>query len=461
MKSIQFMLTIVGLFVTPALHAIAPDFLAEMPEAGRIVEEMYGKGERDNAARVHSTLYIMAGMVDALSRNELATRRNSQEATVRFAEYRTTADKLYEAEKARYTAECQNDNCDRYKLARCDQEYIMSAELRREILHRYFSPTWRRQYAPLLARYAGTLWQDALDLPSGQRSAVDFSGGVNCADTSMVTKWWEASIAAFGLGDVRRQSVLDKLPEKERSTAYKVYAGLLLLTLVGFVRELRPFRLSPDDPFRLNAGYSHYTIYSATGMVLSPTKAMQEHTSVHGDGRGRVYSSSYTTIRDQFFVRNAQGNETDIQLRNVDLAVRDGHDFSAVWAIKRGKKTGSYFLLRNHTTNRTDFLDHALKVMLVPHRWPALTLLSLILLAVAVYPPSAWDMEGNGGWILAKLGLGVLLGYAIFRALLANWRHRQIKKQIQSRIIPILEQRAKEDSTARVASRPGTATQGE
>lgn len=461
MKSHLFMLAILGLFVTGALHAAAPAFLAEMPEAERIAKDMQGNGKRDNAARVRSTLYIMAGMVDGLAHSERATRKNSQEAADLAAEYRTTAERLNEAEKASYPSDCQNDNCDHYKLARCAQEYTMSTELRREILSRYFSPAWQQKYGPLLARHAGTLWKDALELPQGQQSAVDFSGSVNCADTSIVARWWEVSTAALGLGDIQQQSLLDQLSENERSTAYKVYAGLLFLTLLGFARELRPFRLNPDDPFRLNAGYSYYTLNTATGMVLSPTKAMQEHVSVHGDGRGGVHSTSHTVIHDQFFIRNAQHYETDVKLRNVDLALREGHDFSAVWAIKRGRKSGNYFLLRNHTTNRTDFLDHALKEMLTPHRWPALMLTLLILLTTLVYSPEARDLEGGGGWILAKLGIGILVSYAMFRALLAKWRQRQFKKHIQSRVIPILDQRAKEDKAARTVSGQGWATQGE
>lgn len=457
MKSRLLMLATLGLFAAAPLQAAAPVFLAEMPEAGRVVKDMQGNGERDNAARVHSTLYIMAGMVEGLAHG---TRKSSQEAAALAAEYRTTAERLYETEKAGYPSDCQNDNCDRYKLARCAYEYTMSAELRREILSRYFSPGWQQQYGPVLARNAGTLWRDALDLPQDQRSAVDFSGNADCTDTSIVGRWWEASTAALGLGDIRQQTVLDQLPENERSVAYKAYAGLLLLTLFGFARELRPFRLSPDDPFRLHAGYSHYILHTATGMVLSPTKDIEKEITVHGDGRGRVHSTSHTVIHDQFFIRNAQSHETEVKLRNVDLALRAGHDFSAVWAIKRGKKFGNYFLLRNHTTNRADFLDHALKEMLTPHRWPALMLTLLILMTALVYSPAARDLEGGGGWMLARLGLAILVGYAVFRALLARWRQRQVRKEIKSRVIPILDQRAMEDRVTRAVSAQGAATQG-
>jgi hypothetical protein len=82
------------------------------------------------------------------------------------------------------------------------------------------------------------------------------------------------------------------------------------------------------------AGSTYGSVYQGTG-------------SVSGGVSGQI--GSYTTVHDQFFVIDAEGNERAFQMSNWNLALRDGQVLSAVWA---GDK-GPLVLFRNHNTRVT------------------------------------------------------------------------------------------------------------
>jgi hypothetical protein len=65
-----------------------------------------------------------------------------------------------------------------------------------------------------------------------------------------------------------------------------------------------------------------------------------------------VYVTSSTTVHDQIFIQH-NGREWAVQLSNFNIACREGHHVTAVWAIKNGDERGPYILVANHTTGES------------------------------------------------------------------------------------------------------------
>ncbi len=136
-------------------------------------------------------------------------------------------------------------------------------------------------------------------------------------------------------------------------------------------RGLRPFRVDASDTSHFAAVGRTYTILAVTGRAHDVTKRTTttikgELTVYEGTGHGSVRSK--TTIHDQFFVTDAQGTDHAFQLSDFDAAIAPGQVVSVVWAIRRWKKTGKYFMVANHTTGQRFFNDNALYRISISHR---------------------------------------------------------------------------------------------
>jgi len=126
--------------------------------------------------------------------------------------------------------------------------------------------------------------------------------------------------------------------------------------------------------------YEHYWI---TGKVAGASKHLETRISGGGGGgyshQGTGFSStapitSQTVTHDQIFLADGTGKEHTLKLQNWDLATREGHELTAVWLIKKGKSTGPYVAIRNHTTDDLQYNDTELAKL---HR-PTWALLSLV-----------------------------------------------------------------------------------
>ncbi len=108
-----------------------------------------------------------------------------------------------------------------------------------------------------------------------------------------------------------------------------------------------------------------YTLYEFTGTVMSE-KTWSE-TRVHGSGGGgggsfyqgtgttapvSVRISSTVTRKDVFVLRDSEKNEDDFEFVDMQINVRVGHVVTCVWAIPRGKSSGPFWLVYNHTTGK-------------------------------------------------------------------------------------------------------------
>ena len=110
-----------------------------------------------------------------------------------------------------------------------------------------------------------------------------------------------------------------------------------------------------------------YELYWVTGEVAETGKNME--TRVHGSGGGSygngytapVHVTSTTTVHDQLFVMDRQGQEHAFQLQDFHLACRTGNQVTVLWAVRKGKKTGPYVVVHNKTTKNTFFQEKALQ----------------------------------------------------------------------------------------------------
>lgn len=159
--------------------------------------------------------------------------------------------------------------------------------------------------------------------------------------------------------------------------------SILWIPLV--IRSLRMrVELAADDPRKVLSGKTYFTLYSDTGTVLSPSKGAQIRTSVSTSGEGSnrsVSTSTYTTIKDQFFIRDANGKETSYQVTNLDLALREGHKLSVLRGIREGANSGSDMIYHNHSTGDT-YYDPQFEVQLLQPGMGPVFLFSLPLLCI-------------------------------------------------------------------------------
>ena len=94
----------------------------------------------------------------------------------------------------------------------------------------------------------------------------------------------------------------------------------------------------------IKAGGKKYHLHARTGRVVSNSK--------------NISSSNF--IHDQVFLVDKTGKEHSIQLTDFDVACREGNLLTVMWAIQKGKDSGDYVAVRNHTTEQTFFDDRIL-----------------------------------------------------------------------------------------------------
>lgn len=130
------------------------------------------------------------------------------------------------------------------------------------------------------------------------------------------------------------------------------------------------------------AGGRKYELYGLSGKVVNSGKTSSTHTYTTGGGynssTGQYDSTNYHTyseVRDQIFILDKNGKEHAIQLTNWNVPVRDTHDLTAYWAIAKGKKTGPYIAILNHSVDKNLFYNDLIKRMFKP-RFSGLILLA-------------------------------------------------------------------------------------
>ena len=116
-----------------------------------------------------------------------------------------------------------------------------------------------------------------------------------------------------------------------------------------------------------------------TGKVVGTTKNLETKVSGGGGGgytsQGSGYTApvsitSTTTVHDQLFLIDPSGKERSFQLQNFDIACRETHDVTVLWAAKKGKNNGYNVLVYNHTVSKAAFQRSSLSLLLKPWKLP-------------------------------------------------------------------------------------------
>lgn len=153
--------------------------------------------------------------------------------------------------------------------------------------------------------------------------------------------------------------------------------------------------------------YEHYWV---TGKVTGASKHLETRISGGGGGgysyQGTGFSSaapisSQTVTHDQVFLADGSGREHALKLQNWDLATREGHELTAVWVVRKGKSSGPYLAIRNHTTDDTQYNDAELAKLNRP-TWALLSLVTPFVLGgtgvlLAIAGLVFWIVQGIRG----------------------------------------------------------------
>jgi hypothetical protein len=161
------------------------------------------------------------------------------------------------------------------------------------------------------------------------------------------------------------------------------------------IRSLRPLRISSSDPSRFAGVGRSYAIHTVTGRAHDVSKTMSTQVSGGvsstisasggvGSVTGRIRST--TTTHDQLMITDATGGEHAIQVNGFHLAVANNQLVSAVWAVRKGKKSGAYFLVVNHDTKGRFFKDQALDDIIINHKITG----NILIIAAVLFLPFAF-----------------------------------------------------------------------
>jgi hypothetical protein len=382
------------------LHKGEYSFWRDMPEAAQVARDMIGRDDLDTAARQHAAFVLLLDLVNvsADGKGQLPWPAREQALSRAYSSALPHLDAISRANGR------HEDMWARSRGLQADRSFT------RPLLRRYFSETALREIEPFVSGFEFKAKQ-LLRQAAVQRSR---SRGVGAE-----LQEYAPTIAALS-------------------------GGLFLLGIIGGFRRVG---LSADSPSRLVAGFRRYDVHTVTGVVRNPSKGFETRTHVSGTGYN-VTSSHETHVHDQFFIAHPQGEKT-IQLVDVNLPVRDGHRFSAVWAIRKRAKRGPYIIFRNHSTNECTYIDRSLRRILNPRIWPLLMfLLAAWTLTLQSLPrgPSfdqsfSQSVQGPVAVILTLLGT---LGWLAMRAIVGRWRVRRFKKKDAKRLLDVLDARAKE-----------------
>lgn len=125
----------------------------------------------------------------------------------------------------------------------------------------------------------------------------------------------------------------------------------------------------------LEIGARRIEIHSFSGEVVSSRQWTT--TEISGGGGHGVISQgsgyvehepvkSKTTTHEKINVLSSDGDEESLEVADTDLAIRDGHWVSLLYAIRSGEKKGPYIAIFNHHMNTMTFIDAAMDKACMP-----------------------------------------------------------------------------------------------
>jgi hypothetical protein len=151
--------------------------------------------------------------------------------------------------------------------------------------------------------------------------------------------------------------------------------------------------------------------WARTGEVVGSAIYTSTHVSGGSSGGGgyvhngvghvsapQVHISSTVTTHNRFFLKEDDGDETEIKLANSSFGVRDGQRITGVWASHVNDGSGWLVYLHNHNSGRGEEQHAALEDLRgrTKKRWAFLAAIGTIvglfsgLLPLALIAPGTW-----------------------------------------------------------------------
>ena len=144
----------------------------------------------------------------------------------------------------------------------------------------------------------------------------------------------------------------------------------------------------------INVGSRQIEIHSMSGEVMDSQKWTT--TEISGGGGEGVLSNgsgyikqdkikSKTTTHDQIIIRTADGEEESLKVEDLNLAVRQGHWVSLIWAIPNGWREGPFVAILNQNTGALDFIGSAVNKACFPMISSVFGVVALFLALIGVF----------------------------------------------------------------------------
>lgn len=117
---------------------------------------------------------------------------------------------------------------------------------------------------------------------------------------------------------------------------------------------------------RTNAIEDIVQVWSRTGEVTGHGKRSDTYVSGGGsvrDGTGSVSISSQVVVKQEFFIRQADGEEMPVQISGLDIPIRNGQRVSLIYVATRNGKTGSAGRLVNYNAKRFYITEKARRLL--------------------------------------------------------------------------------------------------
>lgn len=133
--------------------------------------------------------------------------------------------------------------------------------------------------------------------------------------------------------------------------------------------------LKSETMVEITLGWKRYRLSWFTGEVTGMGKdfviytigqSMKGYFSTKSKAAPVVKVETKAKMFDYIFLRGAEGEEQSICLRNFELACREGHIMTIVWAIRFGKEHKQSIAVLNNSTGQSVFSEKELAKMFRP-----------------------------------------------------------------------------------------------
>lgn len=118
-------------------------YLAEMPEAQRVLIDFVGKDPVDTAALQFSALTSLQGAILYLARSQGRSQLTPEELAKATA-YAEEAQSILQGIITTADPQCKGPRCPAYRFGELNRTYIQGPVFARRVVEKYFSEKWRK-----------------------------------------------------------------------------------------------------------------------------------------------------------------------------------------------------------------------------------------------------------------------------------------------------------------------------